>query len=509
MSIRTIKIHSPKSSSRPSNSSNSNSLSETTTPSDLVNSNSNMSNLSLSDPLNSNLIDVKKVSLRKIASPINMKSDSKLSKNNKEPVNLFYPPSESMPLVKPTHKTSSNNDTPIKPPPTRSSIPKSSSPSSSPSKSRNQESFYIPPLTYLPIHDILPKPSPQSTNSFEFFTQASSSPSTPLSDQTIEESLLNKSFIPTDRILIQTKEGPFVQYLKVITDRGHTALIELDIDGDIAVSSKNIILHGVLPTQPTHINIIPYSIKAGTFECAGNDVCGIAFECHGEICTLTRTDDLKPKEATFTIQKLNTASIGTLSNISGILPNDYIRSYPIVRMSEILVNPQLLTENIDLVTKRIQRANYLKCSQEANIMLDNYNNMTDKLIEMGNTINSNLNLLRDTIDELEEYRKNFETIKTKPCEIREEGKGEGESKEEDPKSEEQSQELEDIKALNKEKYRKIIFNLRRRYDMLSDLIKICRDVNLFRDDINKLSDKFDKITQFINEGYKGLDKVYE
>ena len=61
----------------------------------------------------------------------------------------------------------------------------------------------------------------------------------------------------------------------------------------------------------------------------------------------------------------------------------------------------------------------------------------------------------------------------------------------------------------REKLRTLAFNLRRRHDMMVDLLRICTQMPGYGDQLQNIGDKFSELTKHIDESYKGLDYVYK
>jgi hypothetical protein len=171
-----------------------------------------------------------------------------------------------------------------------------------------------------------------------------------IANPAIETELLEYGYAPINKIVVRDGTGTNVtQYIKAINKKGQRVFILVDVSGFMTPRSAD-----VINMKPRSASVVPYSIKTGAYTCAGKDVCGVAFECGSDsVCVLARgANDLNPVEANFSFTEVKDKTAGTLE------VNDTIMSYPVIRMSEIRVNPALVLSNTDLVTRRLRNATY-------------------------------------------------------------------------------------------------------------------------------------------------------
>jgi uncharacterized coiled-coil protein SlyX len=95
-----------------------------------------------------------------------------------------------------------------------------------------------------------------------------------------------------------------------------------------------------------NVNSLSYSIKHGAYNCVGTDVSGIVFEYGtNSICTIMRGDnDLKFNEVNYVFNQ-NSHN----SSFEGC-----VITYPIIKLSELKVNPDIILCNTDIVTRRLR-----------------------------------------------------------------------------------------------------------------------------------------------------------
>ena len=174
--------------------------------------------------------------------------------------------------------------------------------------------------------------------------------------------MISNGYVPLDNVVLDNK----VIYTKVYTKHGDIAFISPDQTGKIsATPSKKTVVEEVSG------KVIPQSVKIKTSECAGNSVCGVAFQCKGEYCFLNRTDEGKIKEATFEI-----------SNNSEIIKKDASPiAYPIITLSEIETDNDKTLERVRTATQKLDET----CSSE---IMNHFDETIKKLMKLTEEVKS-------------------------------------------------------------------------------------------------------------------------
>ena len=286
-------------------------------------------------------------------------------------------------------------------------------------------------------------------------------------DQSVEDQLAIRGYITTDRVLTKSPSGEVEgRYLKTINERGQIVYVEPDTEGYVSVQPEDRTM-----IESKSASKVPMSARTGTFECAGMDVCGVAFECEGELCTLTRED------ASMAPSELVLHTVGKPAERSVVEEGTPI-AFPIVRLSEILVAPEQVVESIDTATVRIRNASYQSCVADMNRINRSLDSASGNFKTLVGTLDGTFKKLGASVNELEALRAGYDAVP--------------------PQNDEQ-----------REKIRKITFNLHRRHDMLTDLLRLCKTVSAYGEHVNEISDKFSDFTDHIEEAYKGIDFVYE
>ncbi len=286
-------------------------------------------------------------------------------------------------------------------------------------------------------------------------------------NQDVEKSLLDRGFIPTEKILTRDDNGIVIcNYIKVRGKLGHAAYVELDCDyhdgmGFLTVNPEDEIL-----TESKEASVIPYSLKVGTFEANNSDLYGVGFECDNSICVMSRKDSsLSPVESVF----IN-------NNDMGILKKHPI-PFPIVKMTDILANPDTVHKNISKGHSRMRNVAFNSCMKEVTD-LKKYANELNVEIERFDKISSEVsNVLASTIDYLETVHDKYEK------------KGISTTK-------------------DKANLKAIRFNLNKRHDLVNDHIANCHSMRERAEKIRVLSEEIKALNDFSETLFTGLSSVF-
>jgi hypothetical protein len=215
-------------------------------------------------------------------------------------------------------------------------------------------------------------------------------------NQDVERALLDRGFIPMEKILTKDDAGNIVcHFIKARDKLGRAVYIELDCDytcgmGFVSVGPEDRIL-----AETRGASVIPYSLKVGTFEANNENLYGVGFECNGNFCVMARKDaSLVPVETVFTYTRDN---YGQNLGIQEAHPTPF----PIVKMTEILANPQAVMNNIAISHKRMRHAVFTACRKDVESMKRNAYELQCEIDRFDKISNEVSSVLSCTIDELE------------------------------------------------------------------------------------------------------------
>ena len=295
-------------------------------------------------------------------------------------------------------------------------------------------------------------PVSEASNAMEFAT-----PSGLVEDQDILKLMVSKGFQPFNVVMVQTPQGNMAKYIKAISSNGNTLYVVIDREGNVMTQP------GDLTTVETNnATSIPLSAKIDAYNCAGLDVCAVALECGDGVCMLMRDDDAKMKEIMLTkVEKRSDEAL---------VESDSPIGYPVVRLSEILQNPVLVTKIIDTNTRKIRTAT-----------MNNY------IERLGNTIKSS----NDAINNVNMYVQTLDSALVKIT---------GELKQFE-KERNQYDILPSKNSAEKQKFNKLTYSIRNHNDLLFNLFKISKNIDRYTQIFNEISNDSSELTNFITESY--------
>lgn len=164
----------------------------------------------------------------------------------------------------------------------------------------------------------------------------------------VESQLESKKYTILDRI-ITNEEGVQVNYIKAYDANGVIVYILMDSIGNLSVNEDEL-----KPMSLVNESKIRVSDKMAASACAGTGICGVALICNDEICMMVRNNDGTTSEKSYQSSTpiLNTGE----SSVSHI----------IVRMSEILADPEGTLMRSFEANERIMRAVYHSARETLN-----------------------------------------------------------------------------------------------------------------------------------------------
>lgn len=219
-----------------------------------------------------------------------------------------------------------------------------------------------------------------------------------IGNASLENELLNAGYAPLSKIVIQAENGEKrTQYIKAVNKKGQKVFILVDVSGYTTARAGDLTL-----IEARKSTIVPYSVKTGAYDCAGRDVCGVAFECTGAVCVLARnSEDLTPTEANFVFVEQSGPAAATVES-EGVN-----MTYPVIRLSEIRANPELILKNTDVVTRRLRNASYSTLVAELVEEEKAIIQLNQAFVRFRQMYENNAALLNKTLTQLEGYLKAY------------------------------------------------------------------------------------------------------
>lgn len=291
-----------------------------------------------------------------------------------------------------------------------------------------------------------------------------------ISNASLENELLNAGYAPISKIVIRTDNGDKrTQYIKAINKKGQRVFIKIDVNGYTTARASDLTL-----IEAHNASIVPYSLKTGAYNCAGKDVCGVAFECGSDaVCVLTRApEDLTPKEANFVfVEQKAPAAAATVETEEGT-----IMSYPVILLSEIRANPALVLANTDAVTRRLRNSTYVAELQELAAVQQAINNLNGAFVRFNRMREIAATKLNSTLTQLEQWNEFY--MSNPPT-----------------------------TDADKDKFRKIQYNLSQRNEGISTLLRLMKKVADKKDDIDGIAKEINEVSDFGEREFANIDKA--
>lgn len=288
-----------------------------------------------------------------------------------------------------------------------------------------------------------------------------------IANASLEKELLNVGYAPISKIVIRSDTGDKrTQYIKAINKKGQKVFILVDVNGYTTARSTDLTL-----IEAHSASVVPYSIKTGAYNCAGKDVCGVAFECGSDaVCVLSReAKDLTPKEATFVfVEQNNPETAATLESEGSIM------SYPVIRLSEIRANPNLVLSNTDMVTRRLRNSAYTAQLQELSSTQQSIGKLNAAFIRFNQMRENAAVKLNKTLTQLEQWN---DIYMANP-----------------PQTDDA-----------KDKYRQLQFNLAQRNEGIATLLRSINKVTDKRAQIDGIAKEINEITDYCEKEFSTVE----
>jgi len=229
---------------------------------------------------------------------------------------------------------------------------------------------------------IIPKPK-----SSKIVVPKESSPVIITQEQTLHNDVNNK-LQELGYLVIHKISSPKHKFLKVINRKGQKVYIYTD--NPLGFTEYDIMM------IESDNNPLSHSIKNGAYKCVGIDVSGVLFEYGiNSICTIMRGEnDLKFNETNYVLHN-NTQTHPFEGSVI---------TYPIINLNDLLVNPDIILLNTDVVTRRLRNTEDSYERQELtrmDVSLEQFNESLYNFKEICNNSTHKLMLFREQINNIE------------------------------------------------------------------------------------------------------------
>ena len=283
-----------------------------------------------------------------------------------------------------------------------------------------------------------------------------------IDNNSLENTLLKYGYTPISKIVVRNVEKNIAQYVKCINIKGQKVFIELDVKGFSRATNNDMTI-----IDKTNANIVQLSTKNGAYKCVGNEVCGVAIECGSDgVCIISHgSDGITPIETTYMY------IAGSNNNDAGC-----IMTYPIIKLSEIVLNPDLIVANTSVVISRLRTSAYTDASKELSELQESITQFNNLFVEFDKTRNICTSKIISSKQILNKY---CDEYISNP-----------------PKSDEQKENFANVKK-----------NLLFRNDCIEILIRTIVRFSSYKDDINRVNKYMEEYINILQSKCDKLDYV--
>lgn len=286
--------------------------------------------------------------------------------------------------------------------------------------------------------------------------------------QNVDAELIKYGYIPINKILLDEKTpSQRIKYIKAYNPYGELVYILLDGEG---------VCQGNLCTTMNEISSaesIPYALKMTATECNNLDICGVLFECEKSILTLHRRKDNPAEfdEQLFIHERLlGTPGRNYFRDGSVSMP------YPIVKLSELRINPEAVLISSDESFRRMRNEFYKLADTELVGTNKLYNQLDLQAKRFQNNAASFSTKLLNDINQLETLASEHKALGT----------------------------LNDIQKAN---YKLVLSNLRKRHEFLEEYLRHVDHYNQAQNVLNSMIEDLNQLNIHIEATINNLGKV--
>jgi len=193
-------------------------------------------------------------------------------------------------------------------------------------------------------------PSPVSARSTSSFRSNLSSPMEVPADlelpvmekpkEIVEERLIAYGYYPLSKIV---EDGEKAIFIKCRNRYGETVYVELDTLGFTSFDKDKMTF-----VKSGKLNEIPYSIQVGDLDCSKSDICGLVYDCKEGVCVIKNTVSGPVKSEYVYTEKSKDRNLVGSDNVA----------HPVIRMSEIVANPEAILKHTHEYVRRLRKQAY-------------------------------------------------------------------------------------------------------------------------------------------------------
>lgn len=207
--------------------------------------------------------------------------------------------------------------------------------------------------------------------------------------------LVDNELVPLEQITITENDVKKVKYYQVHNTDGDIFYVKIDSDAGVTGVSKDFRTFREIKGMD-----IPLSYKVGLAKCANSVMCGVAFQCNGDVCFL-RENNSPGQFSEKTYSETTDHIHQTLSNPK------YPVAFPVVTLSEVIRDKNEVRRRVRMATKRIWDTIFRNTDESLDSTIKSLNNLTLSAIHFRELRKKfHQQIIRDTED-LRKYIDNY------------------------------------------------------------------------------------------------------
>ncbi len=280
----------------------------------------------------------------------------------------------------------------------------------------------------------------------------------------LEKILSKYKYDITSKLLTQTSDNKEAAYVGAINDLGDELYIELDIDGALSVNKSR---DDIFST--TEEFNVPNSLIEGSLSTVGHGISGIALTCKNNICIVHR-------DITGSSAKTNKRYYSRLGDKCQQEKNILYFPYPVVKMSDIKENVDLVRENVNKKSKLLRKLFEEHCHQNIEILQDSLEQLNEALNQFIDSKVAATKSLSETMKELISIKQEYEDLT----------------------------DLDEQSVKNK---KLVLRNIQKRHELKTNLLSMCQVIASKKKDIDSIICLINSYTDHLDEEYSDLDRL--
>ena len=286
-------------------------------------------------------------------------------------------------------------------------------------------------------------------------------------EKSLENSLMDAGYTPLSKVSVSSGRSSKAEYIKSVNSMGHISYVKLDEEGEISSTHEE----DRLMVKSANGSKVPYDTVTDLYDCLDMSVCGVAFECEGDICTVVREKgELEPTSVLLTTAE-KTASTNMMEHSSPV-------AFPVVNASEVVSSPDMVDMAVAEATSVIRFKSNEQLMSEMEQLSQEIMDFNADFARLEMLYNDRMSQLRGSIVYLNKLRQSYKDVPPR-----------------------NNSEVE--------KYHLTMYNLAKRNRMVEELLGISSKIREHKTIIAQVGDDMTKAADYISNTFKGINIVHD